>query len=82
MLDLIIAMGTLNPVPIPSEPCRIISTPHGGMCVPKVARALKVYGIIRTERETDAKRICHGMAGAGYQIWNTKEPKEWLCVKY
>jgi hypothetical protein len=76
-----IATTTLNPIPAPSEPCRTVSTPHGDMCVPKVAKALKVYGIIRTEYKTDAKRICHGMAGDGYEVWETKEPNEWLCVK-
>ncbi len=78
---LTIATATLNPLPIPSEPCRIISTPHGQMCAPKLTQALKVYGVIRTQYETDAKRICHGMAGSGYQLWATKTPREWLCVK-
>ena len=53
------------------------------MCAPslKVSQALKVYGVIRTQYESDAKRICHGLAGNGYQLWETKTPKEWLCVK-
>ena len=81
MLDLLIATATLNPLPIIQEPCHIVSTPVGTMCAPKVSASLKVYGIIRTEREADAKQICHGMAGRGFQIWATAEPKEWLCVK-
>jgi len=80
MLSLIIATATLNPLPIPSEPCRTVATPHGNMCV--VSQSLKVYGVIRTQRETDARHICHGWAGSDYQIWATAEPKEWLCVNY
>jgi hypothetical protein len=75
-----IAATTLNPVPVPSEPCRTVTTPHGDMCAPQLTQVLKVYGVIRTARETDAKRICHGMAGDGYEVWATKEPNEWLCV--
>ena len=79
MFSLLIATATLNPLPIPSEPCRTVSTPHGDMCA--VSRSLKVYGIIRTQWETDAKRICHGWAGNGFEVWATKEINEWLCVK-
>lgn len=81
LLAFAIAAGTLNPTPIPSEPCKPITTPAGTMCAPKLTQALKVYGVIRTQREEDAKRICHGLAGNGYQLWKTTEPKEWLCVK-
>jgi len=81
LLTFTIATATLNPIPVPSEPCRTVSTPHGDMCAPKFTQVLKVYGVIRTARETDAKRICHGMAGVGYKLLETREPNEWLCVK-
>jgi len=81
MIDSIIAMATINPLPIIQEPCPLVSTPVGTMCAPKVSKSLKVYGIIRTQYLTNAKRICHGMAGNGYQLWDTKEANEWLCVK-
>ena len=80
MIDLIFAMATINPLPIIQQPCRLVSTPVGPMCAPKVAKSLKVYGIIRTQHLTDAKRLCHDWAGNGYQLWQT-EVNEWLCVK-
>lgn len=78
LLSVLIASATLNPVPPVITPCRTVSTPHGDMCA---AQVLKIYGVIRTQYETDAKRICHGWAGEGYELWETKEPNEWLCVK-
>ncbi len=77
LISLAIAATTLNPIPPVSVPCRTVSTPHGDMCV---TQALKVYGVIRTQYKTDAKRICHSWAGDGYELWETKEPNEWLCV--
>ena len=49
LIALTIATATLNPIPVPSEPCRTVSTPHGDMCV---TESLKIYGdAIRTEYE-------------------------------
>jgi hypothetical protein len=77
LLAFMIAAGTLNPIPVPSEPCRTVSTPHGDMCVTEV---LKIYGdAIRTEYETDAKRICHGRGGN--ELLATENDREWLCVR-
>ena len=73
-----IAAGKLNPVPIPSEPCRTVSTPNGEMCVSQ--QILKVYGgVIRTQRESNAKRICFDRGGN--QLIPTVNRNEWLCVR-
>ena len=73
-----IAAGKLNPVPIPSEPCRTVSTPNGEMCVSQ--QILKVYGgVIRTQRESNAKRICFDRGGA--ELMATTSKNEWLCVR-
>ena len=39
ILSLIIASATLNPTPVPSEPCTQVPLPNGGtMCAPKVVQ--------------------------------------------
>lgn len=54
----------------------------------KIAQSISFLGdIIRTNRETDAKRICHGRAtkkgySKYYLIPVPNEVKAWYCVAY
>lgn len=82
MFNVLLIAATILTPPITSEPCTIIQTPSGTMCAPKVAKVLKIYGeVIRTGSIDVAKRICFDRAGAGCQVWETKNENEYLCVK-
>jgi hypothetical protein len=81
-----IAATVLTP-PITSEPCTPIQTPNGTMCAPKLSQRrnvapnmVKLGDTIRTQYETDAKRLCHSWGGT-HLIPLPDEEKAWDCFK-
>jgi hypothetical protein len=82
-----IAATTLTP-PATSEPCTTIQLPSGGtMCAPKLSqrrnaapKMVKLGDTIRTQYETDAKRLCHSWGGT-HLIPLPGEEKAWDCFK-
>jgi hypothetical protein len=81
-----IAATILTP-PVTSEPCTPIQTPKGTMCAPKLSQRrdvapnmIKLGDTIRTDRETDAKRLCHSWGGT-HLIALPDEEKAWDCFK-
>jgi hypothetical protein len=84
---ILIATLTLNPVPTPSEPCITVPLPIGTMCAPKFSQRhdvapnmIKLGDTIRTQYETDAKRLCHSWGGT-HLIALPDEEKAWDCFK-
>jgi hypothetical protein len=89
MQSLILIAALSQPIPpIPSQPCDSIYLPDGSiMCATKTAqrrnfapRIEKLGDSIRTQYETDAKRICHGMGGT-HLIPVVGESKSWDCFR-
>ena len=82
-----IAATTLTP-PATSEPCTTIQLPSGGtMCAPKFSqrrnaapKMVKLGDTIRTQYETDAKRLCHSWGGT-HLIPLPDEEKAWDCFR-
>jgi hypothetical protein len=82
-----IAATTLTP-PATSEPCTTIQLPSGGtMCAPKLSqrrnaapKMVKLGDTIRTQYETDAKRLCHSWGGT-HLIPLPDEDRAWLCFR-
>jgi hypothetical protein len=83
------AADKLN-IPIESTPCKTIALPDGSKACepPKVTqrfnaapRLVKLGDTIRTQRETDAKRLCHDWGGT-HLIALPDEQKAWDCVKF
>ena len=81
-----IAATVLTP-PITSEPCTPIQTPNGTMCAPKLSqrrnaapKMVKLGDTIRTQYETDAKRLCHSWGGT-HLIPLPDEDRAWLCFR-
>ena len=81
-----IAATVLTP-PITSEPCTPIQTPNGTMCAPKMSQRhdvapnmVKLGDTIRTQYETDAKRLCHSWGGT-HLIPLPDEDRAWDCFK-
>jgi hypothetical protein len=82
-----IAATVLTP-PITSEPCTTISLPVGGtVCAPRLVqrhnpapKLVKLGDTIRTQYESDAKRLCHGWGGT-HLIAVPDEDRAWDCFK-
>jgi hypothetical protein len=81
-----IAATVLTP-PITSEPCTPIKTPNGTMCAPRMTQRhdvapnmVKLGDTIRTQYETDAKRLCHSWGGT-HLIALPDEDRAWDCFK-
>lgn len=81
-----IAATVLTP-PITSEPCTPIQTPNGTMCAPKMSQRhdvapnmVKLGDTIRTQYETDAKRLCHSWGGT-HLIAVPNQDRAWDCFK-
>jgi len=81
-----IAATVLTP-PITSEPCTPIQTPNGTMCASKMSQRhdvapnmVKLGDTIRTQYETDAKRLCHSWGGT-HLIPLPDEDRAWDCFK-
>jgi hypothetical protein len=82
-----IAATILTP-PATSEPCTTIQLPSGGtMCAPKLSqrrnaapKMVKLGDTIRTQYETDAKRLCHSWGGT-HLIPLPDEDRAWLCFR-
>jgi hypothetical protein len=81
-----IAATVLTP-PIISEPCTPIQTPNGTMCAPRMSQRqdvapnmVKLGDTIRTQYETDAKRLCHSWGGT-HLIAVPDEDRAWDCFK-
>jgi hypothetical protein len=82
-----IAATILTP-PVTSEPCTTIQLPSGGtMCAPKMSQRhdvapnmVKLGDTIRTQYETDAKRLCHSWGGT-HLIPLPDEDRAWDCFK-
>lgn len=82
-----IAATTLTP-PVTSEPCPTIQLPNGGtMCAPKMSqrrnvapKMIKLGDTIRTQYESDAKRLCHSWGGT-HLIPLPDEDRAWDCFK-
>jgi len=81
-----IAATVLTP-PIVSEPCTPIQTPNGTMCAPRMSQRhdvapnmVKLGDTIRTQYETDAKRLCHSWGGT-HLIALPDEERAWDCFK-
>lgn len=81
-----IAATILTP-PVTSEPCTPTQTPNGTMCAPKLSQRrdvapnmIKLGDTIRTDRETEAKRLCHSWGGT-HLIALPDEEKAWDCFK-
>jgi len=83
---LLIASLTMPPAPIPSQPCDSIYLPDGSiMC--KVAQRrnfaprIEILGdVIRTQYETDAKRLCHHLKGT-HLVPVVGESRAWQCFR-
>ena len=82
-----IAATVLTP-PITSEPCTEVPLPNGGTaCTPKLVqrhnpapRLVKLGDTIRTQYESDAKRLCFGWGGT-HLIAVPDEERAWDCFK-
>jgi hypothetical protein len=82
-----IAATILTP-PITSEPCTVVPLPNGGTaCAPRLVqrhnpapRLVKLGGTIRTQYESDAKRLCFGWGGT-HLIAVPDEERAWDCFK-
>ena len=85
--DVAIAATVLTP-PITSEPCTVVPLPNGGTaCAPRLAqrhnpapRLVKLGDTIRTQYESDAKRLCFGWGGT-HLIALPDEERAWDCFK-
>jgi len=80
-----IAATVLAP-PITSETCTLIQTVNGTMCVPRSTQRhdvapnmIKLGDTIRTQYETDAKRLCHSWGGT--HLIALPEDRAWDCFK-
>jgi hypothetical protein len=85
--DVAIAATVLTP-PITNEPCTEVLLPSGGTaCAPKLVqrhnpapKLVKLGDTIRTQYESDAKRLCHEWGGT-HLIAVPDEDRAWDCFK-
>jgi hypothetical protein len=89
MKTLILIAALSQPIPpIPSQPCESIYLPDGStMCATKTAQRrnfaprIEILGdIIRTQYETDARRLCHHMKGT-HLVPVVGESRAWQCFR-
>lgn len=83
---ILIAALTLPSAPVPSQPCETVPLPSGGtMCAPKLTqrvdvapKMVKLGDTIRTQYETNARRLCHSWGG-NWLIAVPNTPRAWDC---